>query len=199
MIKFSEFFVIYEAFEAMKSRMKQQYPELQYMVDCLFDKYERFRNARQLLKKDKDLQQIVKKGIGYFKEVMDEYPDEPVTKQTLMKKMVAENDEWVVFKVSNALECCRLAHGLGHWCIVADRDEEEGVDNQYWFDKYTEHGKWTMFIARRRNDYRKYDSLDCLCIMINNDFRERIDCINADNDNIDISRIPNFVPLNLLK
>lgn len=198
MIKFSEFFVIYEAFEAMKSRMKQQYPSQHDMVNYLFNKYEQFRNARQLLKKDKDIQQIVKKGIGYFKEVMDEYPDEPVTKQTLMKKVVAENDEWVVFKVSNALECYKLAHGLGHWCIVADRDEEEGVDNQYWFDKYTEHGKWTMFIARRRNDYRKYDSLDCLCIMVNASGCEHI-CINADNDNIDISRIPNFVPLNLLK
>lgn len=198
MIKFSEFFVIYEAFEAMKSRMKQQYPSQHDMINYLFNKYEQFRNAQQLLKKDKDLQQIIKKGIEYFKEVMDEYPDEPVTKQTLMKKVVAENDEWVVFKVSNALECYRLAHGLGHWCIVADRDEEEGTDNQYWFDKYTEHGKWTMFIARRRAQFRKYDSLDCICIMISTSGCEHI-CINADNDNIDISRIPNFVPLKLLK
>lgn len=198
MIKFSEFFVIYEAFEAMKSRMKQQYPSQHDMINYLFDKYEQFRNAQQLLKKDKDLQQIIKKGIGYFKEVMDEYPDEPVTKQTLMKKVVAENNEWVVIKVNNALECYRLAHGLGHWCIVADRDEEEGVDNQYWFDKYTEHGKWTMFIARRRAQFRKYDSLDCICIMINASGCEHI-CIDADNDNIDISRIPNFIPLNQLK
>lgn len=198
MIKFSEFFVIYEAFEAMKSRMKQQYPLQHDMINYLFDKYEQFRNAQQLLKKDKDLQQIVKKGIGYFKEVMDEYPDEPVTKQTLMKKVVAENNEWVVIKVNNALECYRLAHGLGHWCIVADRDEEEGADNQYWFNKYTEHGKWTMFIARRRAQFRKYDSLDCICIMINASGCEHI-CIDADNDNIDISRIPNFIPLNQLK
>lgn len=198
MIKFSDFFVIYEAFEAMKSRMKQQYPSQHDMINYLFDKYEQFRNAQQLLKKDKDLQQIVKKGIGYFKEVMDEYPDEPVTKQTLMKKVVAENNEWIVIKVSNALECYRLAHGLGHWCIVADRDEEEGADNQYWFDKYTEHGKWVMFIARRRAQFRKYDSLDCICIMINASGCEHI-CIDADNDNIDISRIPNFVTLNLLK
>lgn len=198
MIKFSEFFVIYEAFEAMKSRMKQQYPSQHDMINYLFDKYEQFRNAQQLLKKDKDLQQIIKKGIGYFKEVMDKYPDEPVTKQTLMKKVVAENNEWVVIKVNNALECYRLAHGLGHWCIVADRDEEEGVDNQYWFDKYTEHGKWTMFIARRRAQFRKYDSLDCICIMINASGCEHI-CIDADNDNIDISRIPNFIPLNQLK
>ena len=197
MIKFGEFFIIYEAFEAMKSRMKQQYPEQQYMIDCLFDKYEQFRSAQQLLKKDKDLQQIVKKGIGYFKKVMDDYPDEPVTKQTLMKKVVSENNEWVVFKVDNALECYKLAHGLGHWCIVADRNEEEGVDNQYWFDKYTEHGKWKMFIARRRKEYRKYDSLDCICIMVNASGCEHI-CINAENDNIDIFQIPNFVPLNQL-
>lgn len=59
----------------------------------------------------------------------------------MMTKIVAKNNEWIIFKVDNALEAYRLAHGMDHWCIVVDHDDPESIDNQYWFDVHTNNGE----------------------------------------------------------
>lgn len=194
MITFQNFYIIYEAFEQLKAQLKNREPGCESEINYLFNKYEKFRNANQLKFQDKDIQQIVKKGLNYFVDVMKEYPEEPVTKSYMMTKVVAKNDEWVVFKVDNALEAYRLAHGLGHWCIVADYDDLESEDNQYWFNAYTNNGKDNMYIARRRNQYRCNNDLDCICIIQSPD-KTHTDVIDAYNNNISLSQIPNFVDI----
>lgn len=195
MITFKNFFLIYEAFEQLKTQLKAKEPGRESEINYLFNKYEKFRDARQLRLQDEDIQQIVKKGVEYFVNVMKDYPEEPVTKPYMMTKVVAKNKEWVVFKIDNALEAYRIAHGLGHWCIVADHKDPESADNQYWFDIYTHNGEYSMYIARRKDDYRRYDNLDCICIIRTSDGSQTM-VKDANDECVNFSQIPNFVNVN---
>ena len=103
-----------------------------------------------------------------------------------MYQVVAENNDWVIFKVENALDVCSVVDGA-NWCIA---DEDNIEESQYWFDHYTKNGELDMYIARRLStDDRQINNI---CIISTKD-RLQVQYIDSYDNEINPYKISNFI------
>jgi hypothetical protein len=80
----------------------------------------------------------------------------------LKNKIVAENDEWVVYKIDTAKEAY-LFHGLTKWCIVSGT--EESADSH--FDYYVFHEGSNFYFIVRKNPID--DNWDYIALQLQED------------------------------
>ena len=112
------------------------------------------------LKSDEINIDILAKGKSFdeFKSLMSRYSEKDTATKTdkfneLKNKIVAENDEWTVYKIDTAEEAY-LFHGLTKWCIVSGSKS----DAEEYFDRYVfDDNSNFYFIVRKKPIGDKWD------------------------------------------
>ena len=128
-------------------------------VKSLLDLHKKLKDMRRL--KDNEINiDILAKGKSFdeFKSLMSRYSEKDTATKTdkfnkLKNKIVAENAEWVVYKIDTAEEAY-LFHGLTKWCIVSGSKS----DAEKYFDHYVfREGSNFYFIVRKNTIGDKWD------------------------------------------
>ena len=128
-------------------------------VKSLLDLHKKLKDMRRL--KDNEINiDILAKGKSFdeFKSLMSRYSEKDTATKTdkfnkLKKKIVAENAEWVIYKIDTAEEAY-LFHGLTNWCIVSgSKSDAEDYFNHYVFGKNSNF----YFIVRKNPIKDKWD------------------------------------------
>lgn len=128
-------------------------------VKSLLDLHKKLKDMRRL--KDNEINiDILAKGKSFdeFKSLMSRYSEKDTATKTdkfneLKNKIVAENDEYTVYKI-NTIEEAYLFHGLTKWCIVSGSKS----DAEKYFDHYLfREGSNFYFIVRKNPIGDKWD------------------------------------------
>ena len=128
-------------------------------VKSILDLHKKLKDMKRLKTDDINIDVLAKgKTFDDFKSLMSRYSEkDTATKKDkfneLKNKIVAENDEWTVYKIDTAEEAY-LFHGLTKWCIVSGSKS----DAEEYFDLYTlERNSNFYFIVRKNPIDDKWD------------------------------------------
>ena len=128
-------------------------------VKSLLDLHKKLKDMRRLKNNEINIDVLAKgKSFDEFKSLMSHYSEKDTATKTdkfnkLKNKIVAENDEWVVYKIDTAEEAY-LFHGLAKWCIISGSKS----DAEKYFDHYAfKEGSNFYFIVRKNPIGDKWD------------------------------------------
>ena len=128
-------------------------------VKSLLDLHKKLKDMRRLKNNEINIDVLAKgKTFDEFKSLMSHYSEKDTATKTdkfneLKNKIVAENDEWVVYKIDTAEEAY-LFHSLTKWCIVSGSKS----DAEKYFDRYGfKEGSNFYFIVRKNPIGDKWD------------------------------------------
>ena len=128
-------------------------------VKTLLDLHKKLKDMRRLKDNEINIDVLAKgKTFDEFKSLMSRYSEKDTTTKTdkfneLKNNIVAENDEWIVYKINSA-EKAYLFHGLTKWCIVSGSKS----DAEKYFDHYVfKEGSNFYFIVRKNTIGDKWD------------------------------------------
>ena len=134
-------------------------------VKSLLDLHKKLKDMRRLKNNEINIDVLAKgKSFDEFKSLMSHYSEKDTATKTdkfnkLKNKIVAENDEWVVYKIDTAEEAY-LFHGLAKWCIISGSKS----DAEKYFDHYAfKEGSNFYFIVRKAvfNNRHTFDKNAC--------------------------------------
>lgn len=128
-------------------------------VKSLLDLHKKLKDMRRLKNNEINIDVLAKgKSFDEFKSLMSHYSEKDTATKTdkfnkLKNKIVAENNEWVVYKIDTAEEAY-LFHGLAKWCIISGSKS----DAEKYFDHYAfKEGSNFYFILRKNPIGDKWD------------------------------------------
>ena len=128
-------------------------------VKSLLDLHKKLKDMRRLKDNEINIDVLAKgKSFDEFKSLMSHYSEKDTATKTdkfneLKNKIVAETNEWVIYKI-DAAEEAYLFHGLTKWCIVSGSKFEA----EKYFDNYTfREGSNFYFIVRKNPIGDKWD------------------------------------------
>lgn len=128
-------------------------------VKSLLDLHKKLKDMRRLKNNEINIDVLAKgKSFDEFKSLMSHYSEKDTATKTdkfnkLKNKIVAENDEWVVYKIDTAEEAY-LFHGLAKWCIISGSKS----DAEKYFDHYAfKEGSNFYFFVRKNPIGDKWD------------------------------------------
>ena len=128
-------------------------------VKTLLDLHKKLKDMRRLKDNEINIDVLAKgKSFDEFKSLMSRYSEKDTATKTdkfneLKNNIVAENDEWIVYKINSAEEAY-LFHGLTKWCIVSGSKS----DAEKYFDHYVfKEGSNFYFIVRKNTIGDKWD------------------------------------------
>ena len=128
-------------------------------VKSLLDLHKKLKDMRRLKDDEINIDVLAKgKSFDEFKSLMSRYSEKDTATKTdkfneLKNNIVAENDEWVVYKINSAEEAY-LFHGLTKWCIVSGNE----ADAEEYFERYVfERNSNFYFIVRKNPIDDKWD------------------------------------------
>ena len=128
-------------------------------VKSLLDLHKKLKDMRRLKDNEINIDVLAKgKSFDEFKSLMSRYSEKDTATKTdkfnkLKNKIVAENNEWVVYKIDTAEEAY-LFHGLTKWCIVSGSKS----DAEKYFDRYGfKEGSNFYFFVRKNPIGDKWD------------------------------------------
>lgn len=150
--------IINESYATVKDRFIRDGAD-KTEVKSLLDLHKKLKDMRRL--KDNEINiDILAKGKSFdeFKSLMSHYSEKDTATKIdkfnkLKNKIVAENDEWVVYKI-DTVEEAYLFHGLTNWCIVSgSKSNAEKYFDYYGFRKSSNF----YFIVRKNPIGDKWD------------------------------------------
>jgi hypothetical protein len=128
-------------------------------VKSLLDLHKKLKDMRRLKDTEINIDVLAKgKSFDEFKSLMSRYSEKDTATKTdkfneLKNNIIAENEEWVVYKIDTAEEAY-LFHGLTKWCIVSGSE----FDAEKYFDQYVFESNSNFYFIVRKNPIRdKWD------------------------------------------
>ena len=128
-------------------------------VKSLLDLHKKLKDMRRLKDNEINIDVLAKgKSFDEFKSLMSRYSEKDTATKTdkfneLKNKIVAETNEWLVYKIDTAEEAY-LFHGLAKWCIISGSES----DAEKYFDHYTfKEGSNFYFFVRKNPIGDKWD------------------------------------------
>lgn len=128
-------------------------------VKSLLDLHKKLKDMRRLKDNEINIDLLAKgKSFDEFKTLMSRYSEKDTATKTdkfneLKNKIVAENDEWVVYEI-NTIDEAYLFHGLAKWCIISGTES----DAEQYFDYYVFRKDSNFYFIVRKNPIRnKWD------------------------------------------
>lgn len=128
-------------------------------VKSLLDLHKKLKDMRRLKDNEINIDVLTKsKSFDEFKSLMSRYSEKDTATKTdkfnkHKNKIVAENDEYTVYKIDTAEEAY-LFHGLTNWCIVSgSKSDAERHFDHYVFRKSSNF----YFIVRKKPINDKWD------------------------------------------
>lgn len=106
-------------------------------VKSILDLHKKLKDMKRLKTEEINIDVLAKgKSFDEFKSLMSRYSEKDTATKIdnfneLKNKIVAENDEWVVYKIDTAAEAY-LFHGLTKWCISSGSKENA----KFYFDSH---------------------------------------------------------------
>lgn len=150
--------IINESYATVKDRFIRDGAD-KLEVKSLLDLHKKLKDMRRLKDNEINIDVLAKgKTFDEFKSLMSRYSEKDTATKTdkfnkLKNKIVAENDEWVVYKIDTAEEAY-LFHGLTNWCIVSGSES----DAEKYFDRYVfRQSSNFYFIVRKKSINDKWD------------------------------------------
>ena len=128
-------------------------------VKSILDLHKKLKDMRRLKDDEINIDVLAKgKSFDEFKSLMSHYSEKDTATKTdkfneLKNKIVAETNEWLVYKIDTAEEAY-LFHGLAKWCIISGSKSEA----EKYFDNYAfKEGSNFYFIVRKNPIGDKWD------------------------------------------
>ena len=128
-------------------------------VKSILDLHKKLKDMRRLKDDEINIDVLAKgKTFDEFKSLMSHYSEKDTATKTdkfneLKNKIVAETNEWTVYKIDTAEEAY-LFHGLAKWCIISGSKSEA----EKYFDNYAfKEGSNFYFIVRKNSIGDKWD------------------------------------------
>ena len=138
-------------------------------VKSLLDLHKKLKDMRRLKDNEINIDSFAKgKSFNKFKSLMKRYSEKDTATKTdkfneLKTNIVAENDEWVVYKI-DTIDEAYLFHGLTKWCIVSgSKSSAEKYFNKYGFDENS-----NFYFIIRKNPIG--DKWDYIALQLQKDF-----------------------------
>lgn len=150
--------IINESYATVKERFIKDGAD-KAEVKSLLDLHKKLKDMKRLKSEEINIDVLAKgKTFDEFKSFMSRYSEKDTATKTdkfnkLKNKIVAENDEWVVYKIDTAEEAY-IFHGLTNWCIISGSES----DAEKYFDRYVfRQSSNFYFIVRKKSINDKWD------------------------------------------